>query len=112
MKQLTLALLFVAALEHGDLAPAQAALEDDIQDYNEISGIGCVSKKPITQDAEFYFVCKSKRSGESAWNAALYKGKLACNGNNFSVFFNLPPSLPVEGSIYSAQVEVRCVKKP
>lgn len=112
MSQTALTLLFVAAVGQGDLAQAQAVHEEDVRDYDESTGIGCVSKKPITERAEYYFVCKSKRSGESAWNAALYRGKLACNGNIFYVFFNLPASSPVEDAIYGAQVEFRCDNNP
>ncbi|MEQ1836241.1 MAG: hypothetical protein ABL862_07375 [Candidatus Nitrotoga sp.] len=104
--------VLAVALGFGAHVHAQSAFEDDIQEYNPVSGIGCISKTPITKNAEFYFVCRSKRSDEYAWNAALYRGKMACGGRNFSVFFNIRPSLPKENGIYGAQVELRCVEKP
>jgi len=88
----------------------QSAYEDDIQDFNVETGIGCKSNKPITEKATYYFICISKRSGEAAWNAALYRGKLACKGKDFSVFFNLNPTAPAPDKLYGAQVELSCVK--
>jgi hypothetical protein len=88
----------------------QPAFEDDIQEYSDKSGIGCVSKHPVSSAAEFYFVCRSRRSAEAAWSAALYRGKLSCGGANFDLFFNVSPGLPKEGDIYVAQVELKCSK--
>jgi hypothetical protein len=96
-------LLSVSPLLH-----AQSAYEDDIRDFDKTTGIGCISKEPQTKEAEFYFICKSKRSADAAWNAALYRGKLACKGKNFSVFFNINPTIPVQENIYGAQVELSC----
>jgi hypothetical protein len=88
----------------------QSAYEDDIQEFNEETGIGCTSKEPITENAEYYFVCISKRSADAAWNAALYRGKLACSGKNFSVFFNVNPTASAPSNFYGAQVELSCEK--
>jgi len=90
----------------------QSAYEDDIQDFNKETGIGCTSNKPVSEGAEYYFICLSKRSADAAWNAALYRGKLACNGKNFSVYFNVNPKAPAPSSFYGAQVELSCAKKP
>ena len=91
---------------------AQTLSPEDVEDFNLETGIGCVSKKTITDKADFYFVCKSKKSDEVAWNAALYRSKVACGQDKFSVFFNVPPSLPTENGIAGAQVEVSCGSKP
>ena len=96
-------LLSISPLLH-----AQSAYEDDIKDFDATTGIGCISKEPLTEKAEFYFICKSKRSADAPWNAALYRGKLACEGKNFSVFFNVNPTIPVENGVYGAQVELSC----
>jgi len=90
----------------------QALNPEDVQDFNSESGIGCISRAPVTEKADFYFVCKSKVSSETAWNAALYRSKVACDKEKFSVFFNVPPSLPTENNIFGAQVEVSCSAKP
>ena len=112
MARFLAAFLLMIASGYGGAGQALPASSDDIQDYNAENGVGCISKTPVSKSAEFYFVCKSRRSGEHAWSAALYKGKLACNGNNFSVFFNVPASLPKENEIYGAQVELKCQQKP
>lgn len=88
----------------------QSAYEDDIQDFDKETGVGCTSKEPVTKKAEYYFICISKKSGDAAWNAALYRGKLACNGKNFSVYFNINPTVPAPINFYGAQVELSCVK--
>lgn len=91
---------------------AQTVYEEDIQDFDEASGVGCINKEPVTDSANYYFVCRSRHSGENAWNAALYRGKIACKKDKFSVLFNVPPSLPTENEIYGAQVEIKCATKP
>jgi hypothetical protein len=108
MKRFTIALLLIAASRCAAAEQPQAAFQEEIQDYDDKSGIGCNSRPPVTKNAQFHFVCRSRRSGESAWNAALYRGKLACHGANFDVLSNVPPSLPDEGEIYVAQVELKC----
>lgn len=112
MLRLTTTLLLVCISGYGIAGQPTPAAPDDIQDYSTERGIGCMSKSPITKQAEFYFVCRSRRSTEHAWSAALYRGKLACNGRNFSVFFNMPASLPNENEIYAAQVELKCTTTP
>ena len=103
----TLALLIISSSASG-----QTLNPEDVQDFNSETGIGCNSEEPVTEKADFYFVCKSKVSGETAWNAALYRSKVACGKDKFSAFFNVPPSLPTENGIFGAQVEVSCSAKP
>ncbi len=110
MNRFSIALLLVVASRCAAAEQTQPAFEDEVQDDIAKSGIGCISRHPLSKDAQFYFVCRSKRSVESAWNAALYRGKLACSGANFNVFFNVRPDLPKEGEIFVAQVELRCNK--
>ncbi len=93
------------------LSLAQTLDPEDIREYDEKTGLGCISKKPITEKADFYHICRSKKSGEVAWNAALYLSKVACSTDKLSVHFKLPPSLPTENGIHGAQVEVSCVRK-
>ncbi len=90
--------------------PNQSVYEDDIQDFDEKTGIGCTSKEPVTKKAEYYIICISKRSGDAAWNAALYRGKLACKGKNLSIFFNVNPTALTPRGYYGAQVELSCAK--
>jgi hypothetical protein len=105
-------LLLAATLLMTFPALAQTVSEDDIKDFDSLTGTGCSQRDPVTKKADFYFVCKSKASGEGAWNAALYRAKLACGKDKFNVFFNIPPSLPKENGIYGAQIEVSCGTKP
>lgn len=108
MNRFSIALLIIAASPFVTAEQAQQVMEAEIQDYVAERGIGCVSKRPMSNNAQFFFVCRSRRSVESAWNAALYRGKLACNGTSFSVLFNVPPGLPKEGDVFVAQVELSC----
>jgi len=108
MERLSTALLLFGICTYASAGQPPVASSDEIQDYNAESGIGCVSKSPITKQAEFFFICRSRRSSEHAWSAALYRGKLACDGRNIAVFFNVPASLPKEDESYGAQVELRC----
>lgn len=93
-------------------AQAQTLSPEDVQDFDSTTGVGCIAKSPVTDKADFYFVCTSRKSGDRAWNAALYRSKEACGSDELSVYFNVPPSLPTEGDGYGAQVEVGCGKKP
>ena len=92
------------------LLEAQTLEPEDVAEYSNETGVGCMSKKPVTDEADFYHVCKSKKSGEVAWNAALYLSKVACSSEQLSVHFNVPPSIPTENGIFGAQVEVSCEK--
>ena len=103
----TAILLVVSPISH-----AQPLQQEDVQDFDKKTGIGCISKKPVTDKADYYHICKSKKSGEVAWNAALYRSKIACSSGELSVHFKIPPSLPTENGVYGAQVEVSCGKKP
>lgn len=103
---------FLAILVVATVAQAQTLSPEDVQDLHEATGVGCIAKEPVTENADFYFVCRSNKSREHAWNAALYRSKVACGKDKFSVYFNVPPSLPIEGGIHGAQVEVGCGKKP
>ena len=91
---------------------AQTLAPEDVQDFDEKTGVGCISKKPITDKADYYHVCRSKKSGEVAWNAALYRSKTACSSDELSVHFKIQPSLQTENGVHGAQVEVSCGKKP
>ena len=102
-----LSLIFLASIVH-----AQTLTPEDVQDFNKTTGIGCMGLKPVTAKADFYFVCKSNKSEDQAWDAALYRSKVACGKDKISVHFNVAPSIPSENGIYGAQVEVSCNKKP
>ena len=91
---------------------AQILSPEDVQDLNEKTGVGCISKDPVTEMADFYFICKSRKSGELAWNAAMYRSKVACSSDQLRVFFNVSPSLPIENGFHGAQIEVGCGEKP
>ena len=101
--------LFLIVLS--SISQAQTLTPDDVQDFDKVAGIGCFKKEPVTKKADYYFICKSKKSDDHAWNAALYRSGVACGKDEISVYFNVPPSLPIEGGIYSAQVEVSCSPK-
>jgi hypothetical protein len=102
----------LAVLVFATVAQAQTLSPEDVQDLDKATGVGCIAKDPVTEKADFYFVCWSSKSGEQAWNAALYRSKVACGKDKFSVYFNVPPSLQTEDGIHGAQVEVGCGKKP
>lgn len=89
---------------------SQVAYESDIQDFDEKTGVGCRSNKPVSGNAEYYFVCISKVSADAAWNAALYRGKMACKGKDLSVLFNINPTTQAPSGFYGAQVELNCAK--
>ena len=93
-------------------ANAQDLSPEDVQDLDEQTGVGCIEKTPVSEQADYYVICKSSKSGEQAWNAALYRSKIACKQDKFSVYFNVPPSLPIENGIHGAQVEVACSTQP
>lgn len=93
-------------------AQAQTLSPEDVQDFDSTTGVGCITKSPVTDKADFYFVCTSSNSGDQAWNAALYRGKVACGSDELSVYFNVPPSITTESGFYGAQVEVGCGKEP
>ncbi|RCU50008.1 hypothetical protein DU002_10320 [Corallincola holothuriorum] len=111
MKSILIKLLVIGTLVP-TMALAQTLAPEDIQEYDSQTGIGCISKEPVTKKADYYHICKSKKSGEVAWNAALYRSKVACSSDEMSVHFNMSPSLPTKDGIHTAQVEVTCGKKP
>ena len=94
------------------VAHAQSLSPEDVQDLDNITGVGCIEKTPVSEQTDYYFICKSRESGGQAWNAALYRSKVACSSDTFSVLFNVPPSLPTENSVFGAQIEVSCGAKP
>lgn len=93
------------------LSYAQTLTPEDVKDFDEATGVGCIQERPVTKKADYYFICKSSKSGELAWNAALYRSGVACGKDKISVYFNVPPTLPTKNGIYGAQVEVGCSKK-
>jgi hypothetical protein len=94
------------------IAQAQALSPEDVQDLNSKTGVGCAEKDPVSENADYYVVCKSRKSAEQAWNAALYRSKIACSSDKLSVLFNVSPSLPKENGVFGARVEVSCDKNP
>jgi hypothetical protein len=94
------------------VAHAQELSPEDVQDFDEATGLGCIAKDPVTGSADFYYACRSRTSADQAWNAALYRSKMACGGDKFSLYFNVSPSLPLENGIHGAQVEVGCGGTP
>jgi hypothetical protein len=112
MKKHKIALLLLVSFGFTKVSYSQTVFEEDIQDYDNATGIGCFEKEPITNGANFYIVCKSGRSEEAAWNAVLYKGKIACGVNKLSLFFNVSPTLPENNGIHGAQAEIQCGHKP
>jgi len=89
-----------------------ALTKKDVQDYNEATKTGCLSKTPVSEKADVYFVCKSLQSTEIAWDAAMYRAKVACDADRINVLFNLPPKVQSESGVFGAQVEVNCGNKP
>ncbi len=111
MNRIALTVISLSAIFYSEISLSnQSAYEDDIQDFNKETGIGCISKNPVTEKAEYYFICISKRSRDAAWNAVLYRGKMACNGKNVSLYFNINPIAPAPDSFYGAQIELSCAK--
>ena len=108
MKIVIIYALFIVSV----LASAKtfALTKIDIQDYNEATQIGCLSKTPVSENADVYFVCKSRQSIEIAWQAAMYRAKVACDAEHINVLFNVSPEVPSENGVFGAQVEVNCGK--
>jgi len=110
MKSITTSSI-VALLLLATSSEAQDLSLTDVQDYDASSGIGCLSQKPVTKKADYYFICRSKISEEQAWDAAIYRSKVACSSDEISVHFNVSPGVPPENGIFGAQIEVSCGKK-
>ncbi|WP_345552596.1 hypothetical protein [Microbulbifer aestuariivivens] len=103
---------FILLLFFATVSYAQTLSPEDVQDFNKTTGVGCTEKKPVSENADYYVVCKSRKSGEQAWNAAMYRSKVECSADEISVLFNLNPALPTENGIHGAQIEVNCGPKP
>ena len=84
---------------------------DEIKDYNEKTGIGCTLKTEKSKTAKTKIICKSKISNEFAWNAATYRAKTMCETQKFSMYFNIPTTLPTKDGIFTAQMEIKCINK-
>ena len=43
------------------LASAQSLSPEDIQDFDEETGMGCIEKNPVSEQADYYVICKSNK---------------------------------------------------
>lgn len=110
-KKLSTLLLFVA-IGYAAVTQGQAVFSDDVQDFNNITGVGCFEKIPVTKNANFNFTCKSRKSEDHAWYAVMHRVKRACGTENIFLFAYVPPILPAEHDMYGAQAEFNCVPQP
>lgn len=108
MKNIVLSALILSALS----SSVFALTTQDAQDYNETTKVGCISKTPVSEKANVYFVCWSRQSEEVAFNAVMYKVKSTCNSEKIDLLFNIPPNLPAEDGVYSVQMEASCGDQP
>lgn len=91
MKTVIISALFLVSIFTS--STSFALTEKDVQDYNEASNTGCLSKTPVSKNADVYFVCKSKQSTEIAWQAAMHRAKVACDAEHINVLFNVSPEV-------------------
>lgn len=83
----------------------------EIKQYDPSTGIGCTQSAPNERDI-IHIECRSKISAESAWNAAMYKAKFACESQLFDMLFENNPTLPVVDGTYGIQIDLKCAIRP
>ncbi|WP_072679666.1 hypothetical protein [Arcobacter sp. LA11] len=83
---------------------------EDVSDYNSKTGVGCTVTKEVNDLNSAHIVCRSKHSGEHAWNAVIARSKQMCESNKWTMLFKRPPALPPENGIYGAQIDIKCIK--
>jgi len=83
-------------------------LEEEIADYDPQTGIGC-SVTPDNISEKIHVLCRSRRSAEKAWDAVTAKSKILCVSQKWKMLFERPPSLPKEGKVYRAQMDILCL---
>ncbi|MFT7561927.1 MAG: hypothetical protein ACI93R_003859 [Flavobacteriales bacterium] len=109
MRYLFFTLLFVF-LPHL-LAMEITVNPEEINEYSSESGVGCTESSD-DKTGLIHIVCKSRESGESAWNACTYRAKLACPSQVYKMHFNKNPTLPTVNGVFGSQMEIKCVENP
>jgi hypothetical protein len=83
---------------------------EDIADYSAQTGVGCKVTKTSNKILEAHILCRSKHSGEHAWNVVIARSKKLCTSQKWTMLFKRPPSLPKEKGAFGAQMDIVCVK--
>lgn len=83
---------------------------EDVANYNPQTGVGCLVKEDPNNTLQAHIVCRSKHSGEDAWNAVMARSKRFCASEKWKMLFKRPPSLPIKNKIHGAQMDIRCIK--
>ncbi|OUS29462.1 hypothetical protein A9Q99_10235 [Gammaproteobacteria bacterium 45_16_T64] len=97
-------------LEPRKLKGAIPVHAEDTADYDPTTGIGCLLEYEGDNRNSAHILCRSRNSGEYAWNAVLARSKSMCPSQKFKMLFKRPPSLPTTNGVYGAQMDIECVK--
>lgn len=84
---------------------------EEVKDFKEATGVGCQVEENREGPGIVSIVCRSKKSGDLAWNAVMARSKMRCQSSRkkmIQMLFLKPPSLPVENGIFAAQMDIKC----
>ena len=107
----TLLPIILLAVTTSALADSSKVNLEEVKKYDPITEIGCTKKEPDDRNI-INIVCRSKISGESAWNAAMYHAKFACESQLYDVLFEKNPTLPLLNGVHGVQVQLKCAIRP